>query len=49
MLTIEDELKQKDFSDPFAAVYSAQDQFHAQLAELIETSEAYVQGLKPAV
>lgn len=49
MLTIEDELKQKDFSDPVAAVYSAQDQFHAKIAELIEKYEAHVEGLKPAV
>ncbi|HEY2103865.1 MAG TPA: hypothetical protein VGH08_11505, partial [Chthoniobacterales bacterium] len=36
-LTIEEELKQREFSEPIGAVYSAQDLFHSKIAALIET------------
>jgi hypothetical protein len=45
-LTIEDELKQKEFSEPIGAVYSAQDAFHSKIAALIETYEAKCEELK---
>ena len=46
MLTIDDELKQKEFSDPIGALYSAQDGFHTQIAVLIESYEAKCESLK---
>jgi hypothetical protein len=45
-LTIEEELKQGEFSEPIAALYSAQDAFHSKIAALIETYEAKCEGLK---
>jgi hypothetical protein len=39
-LTIEDELKQKEFSEPMGALYSAQDGFQTQIAALIQSYEA---------
>lgn len=47
-LTIDDELKQKEFSDPIGALYSTQDQFHTRIAALIESYEAHVENLKPS-
>lgn len=47
-LTIDDELKQKEFSDPIGALYSAQDQFHTKITEVIESYEAHVDSIKPA-
>lgn len=47
-LTIEDELKQKEFSEPVGALYSAQDGFHAKIAALIESYEAKCESLKTA-
>jgi hypothetical protein len=46
-LTIEDELKQKEFSEPIGALYSAQDNFHSKIAALIESYEAKCESLKP--
>jgi hypothetical protein len=46
-LTIEDELKQKEFSEPIGALYSAQDGFHSKIAALIESYEAKCESLKP--
>ena len=46
-LTIDDELKQKEFSDPIGRLYSTQDQFHTQIAALIESYEAKYESLKP--
>ena len=46
-LTIEDELKQKEFSDPISALYSAQDGFHTKIAALIESYELKCESLKP--
>ncbi|MEO5719141.1 MAG: hypothetical protein ABIR29_11280 [Chthoniobacterales bacterium] len=48
-LTIDDELKQKEFSDPIGGLYSAQDQFQTKITELIQGYEAHVETLKPAV
>lgn len=48
-LTIDDELKQKEFSDPIGGLYSAQDQFQSKITELIQSYEAHVETLKPAV
>ena len=39
-LTVEDELKQKEFVSPLAEVYSAQSAFQAQLTALIEIYKA---------
>jgi len=46
-LTIEDELKQKEFAEPIGALYSAQDGFHSKIAALIESYEAKCESLKP--
>ncbi len=48
-LTIDDELKQKEFSDPIGGLYSAQDQFQTKITELIQSYESHVETLKPAV
>lgn len=48
ILTIEDELKQKEFSDPIGGLYAAQDGFHTKIAALIETYEAKCEILKPS-
>jgi hypothetical protein len=45
-LTIEEELKQREFSEPIGALYSAQDAFHAKIAALIESYEAKCEQLK---
>lgn len=45
-LTIEEELKQSEFSEPIGALYSAQDAFHSKIATLIETYEAKCEQLK---
>jgi hypothetical protein len=45
-LTIEDELKQREFSEPIGALYSAQDAFHAKIEALIETYGAKCEQLK---
>ena len=47
-LTIEDELKQKDFSEPIGGLYSAQDQFHTKIAALIASYEVKCESLKPS-
>ena len=46
-LTIEDELKQKEFAEPIGALYSAQDGFHSKVAALIESYEAKCESLRP--
>ena len=46
-LTIEDELKQKEFAEPIGALYSAQDNFHSKIAALIESYEAKCESLRP--
>ncbi|MGI8821228.1 MAG: hypothetical protein ACR2ID_10235 [Chthoniobacterales bacterium] len=47
-LTIDDELKQKEFSDAIGEVYSAQDGFQSKITSLIERYEAKCEALKPA-
>lgn len=47
-LTVEDELKQKEFSEPLGALYSAQDGFQTKITALIESYEAKCETLKPA-
>jgi hypothetical protein len=47
-LTIEDELKQKEFSEPIGAVYSAQDSFQTKIAALIQSYEAKIESLQPS-
>ena len=48
ILTIEEELKQKEFSDPIGEVYAAQDGFQTKITALIETYEAKCESLRPA-
>ena len=48
-LTIEDELKQKEFSDPVGKLYSAQNEFQTQVAALVESYGAKCESLKPSV
>ncbi len=48
-LTIEDELKQKEFAEAIGAVYSAQDAFQTKIAALIESYEAKCESLKQPV
>lgn len=45
-LTIEDELKQREFSEPMGALYSAQNGFEAKIGALIESYEAKCESLK---
>ncbi|MGH8163402.1 MAG: hypothetical protein ACREP1_03605 [Rhodanobacteraceae bacterium] len=47
-LTIDDELKQKEFSDPIGVLYSTQDQFHTKIAEGIASYETHVESMKPS-
>jgi hypothetical protein len=48
ILTIEEELKQKEFSGPLGDVYAAQDGFHTRIAELIQSYEKKMESLRPA-
>lgn len=45
-LEIEEELKQKEFSGPIGALYSAQDQFQTKILALIESYESHVGTMK---
>lgn len=45
-LTIEDELKQKEFVNPIGDLYGAQDAFHAKVAALIESYGAKCESMK---
>ena len=47
-LTIEEELKQKQFAEAIGAVYSAQNAFQSKIMKLIEDYEAECTRLKPA-
>ena len=47
-LTIEDELKQKEFSHPIGELYGAQDGFQTRIAALIESYEAKCETLTTA-
>ncbi len=46
-LTIEDELKQKEFIDPVGELYGAQDAFQTKIAALVTSYEAKCDSLKP--
>jgi hypothetical protein len=45
-LTVEEELKQREFSEPIGALYSAQDAFQSKIAAFIETYAARCEKLK---
>ena len=47
-LTVEEELKQREFAEAIGAIYSAQDAFHSKIAAFIETYHAKCESLKPA-
>ncbi|MGB9474273.1 MAG: hypothetical protein WCE87_04300 [Candidatus Udaeobacter sp.] len=47
-LTIEEELKQKQFAEALSAVYSAQDVFESKIVKLIEDYDTECTRLKPA-
>ena len=47
ILTMEEELNQREFSDAIGDVYAAQDGFHTKIAALIESYEAKCESLKP--
>jgi len=46
-LTVEEELKQREFAEAIGASYSAQDAFHAKIAALIEAYQMKCDSLKP--
>ncbi len=48
ILTIEDELKQKEFVEAVGDLYGAQDAFQTQVAALVEKDEAQVESMKTA-
>ena len=45
-LTIEEELKQREFSEPIGAIYSAQDNFQSKIAALIESYSIKCESMK---
>ena len=45
-LTIEEELKQREFAEAIGALYSAQDAFHSKVAAFIETYQTKCDSLK---
>jgi hypothetical protein len=45
-LTIEEELKQREFSEAIGALYSAQEAFHSKIAAFIETYQTKIESLK---
>jgi hypothetical protein len=47
ILTIEEELKQKEFSSPIGDLYAAQDGFHTKIAEVIQSYEKKMETLRP--
>jgi len=49
-LTIEEELKQREFAEAIGAIYSAQEAFHSKIAAFIETYQTKCESLqRPAV
>ena len=46
-LTVEEELKQREFSEAIGAIYSVQDTFHSKIAAFIETYQTKCDSLKP--
>ena len=49
ILTIEEELKQKEFFGPIGDIYAAQDGFHTRIAQLIESYEKKIETLRPSI
>ena len=48
-LTIEEELKQREFAETIGAIYSAEEAFHSKIAAFIETYQTKCEGMqKPA-
>ena len=45
-LTIEEELKQREFAEAIGALYSTQDAFHTKIAAFIETYQTKCESLK---
>jgi hypothetical protein len=45
-LTVEEELKQREFSEAIGALYSAQEAFHSKIAAFIETYQTKCESLK---
>ena len=45
-LTIEEELKQREFAEAIGNIYSAQEAFHSKIAAFIETYQAKCEGLQ---
>jgi hypothetical protein len=45
-LTIEEELKQREFAEAIGALYSAQEAFHSKVAAFIEKYQTKCEGLK---
>jgi hypothetical protein len=45
-LTIEEELKQREFAEAIGGIYSAQDAFHSKIASFIETYQTKCESLK---
>jgi hypothetical protein len=45
-LTIEEELKQREFAEAIGAIYSAQEGFHSKIAAFIETYQTKCEGLQ---
>jgi hypothetical protein len=45
-LTIEEELKQREFAEAIGALYSAQEAFHSKIAAFIETYQTKCDSLK---
>ncbi len=43
-LTIEEELKQREFAEAIGAIYSAQEAFHSKIAAFIETYQTKCEG-----
>ena len=46
-LTVEEELKQKEFSGPIGEIYAAQNDFRTRIAQLIESYEKKIETLRP--
>ena len=45
-LTVEEELKQREFAEAIGAIYSAQETFHSKIAAFIETYQVKCEGLQ---
>ena len=47
-LTVEEELKQREFTEAIGDIYSAQDAFQSKIAAFIETYQAKCESLRPS-